>query len=113
MKIENIGITLWTHDFIGPSALIYLRDSTTLVDDKNAEEIGDCSDNIIKICPQKYVILMSNLDNFIKDTRYKFCTMYASPEIIRKKVGIVLPVILFCSILDIGAIYVLFNCIKI
>ena len=111
--MENIGITLWIHDFIGPSALIYLRDSTTLVDDKNAEEIGDCSDNVIKICPQKYVILMSNLDNFIKDTRYKFCTMYASPEIIRKKVGIVLPVILFCSILDIGAIYILFNCIKI
>ena len=111
--MENIGITLWIRDFIGPSALIYLRDSTTLVDDKNAEEIGDCSDNVIKICPQKYVILMSNLDNFIKDTRYKFCTMYASPEIIRKKVGIVLPVILFCSILDIGAIYILFNCIKI
>ena len=111
--MENIGITLWIRDFIGPSALIYLRDSTALVDDKNAEEIGDCSDNVIKICPQKYVILMSNLDNFIKDTRYKFCTMYASPEIIRKKVGIVLPVILFCSILDIGAIYILFNCIKI
>ena len=111
--MENIGIILQTHDFIRPSALIYLRDSTTLVDDKNAEEIGDCSDEIIKIFRQKYVILMSVLDNFIKDTRYKFSTMYSSPEISRKKVGIVLPVTLFCSILDIGAIYILFNCIKI
>ena len=97
--MKNIGITLWTHDFIRPSVLIYLRDSETLVDDKNAEEIGDCSNKIIKTCRQKYVILISSLDNFIKDTRYKFCTMHSSPEIIRKKLVFCFLLFLFAQFL--------------